>query len=104
MSEKIFSEIEQDLQKHKVLLYMKGSKQMPQCGFSGQVVHILEALGVDFETRNILENPELRQAIKDFSNWPTLPQLYIQGKFIGGCDIVTQMFETGELQELLQSN
>jgi len=74
---------------------------MPQCGFSGQVVHILESLGVAFETRDILEDPELRQAIKEFSNWPTLPQLYVDGKFIGGCDIVAQMYQSSELQKIL---
>lgn len=96
-----FDEIKKDLEEHRVVLYMKGSKLMPQCGFSGQVVHILQTLGVSFEARNILEDPELRQAIKDFSNWPTLPQLYIDGKFIGGCDIVTELFESGQLQKTL---
>lgn len=98
-----FQEIQKDIDSHPILVYIKGSKLMPQCGFSGQVVHILESLGLPFETRNILEDPELRQAIKDFSNWPTLPQLYVQGKFIGGCDIVTQMYESGELQTLLSA-
>ena len=101
MTQALFETIQKDILAHKVILYMKGSKRMPQCGFSGQVVHILESLGVAFETRDILEDPELRQAIKEFSNWPTLPQLYVDGKFIGGCDIVAQMYQSSELQKIL---
>lgn len=94
-------QIKQDIEKHPIILYMKGSRFMPQCGFSARVVHILNSLNIDYETRDVLEDPELRQSIKDFSNWPTLPQLYIHGKFIGGCDIISQLYESGELQTLL---
>ena len=82
---------------------MKGSKDFPQCGFSASVSNILSKLGVDFKDIDILQNPELRQAIKEFSDWPTIPQLYVGGEFIGGCDIVKEMYESGELQELLQA-
>lgn len=97
---KMKEKIKEDIEKHPVLLYMKGNRFMPQCGFSARVVHILNSLGIDYETRDVLEDPELRQGIKDFSNWPTLPQLYIQGKFIGGCDIVSQLYTSGELKDL----
>lgn len=99
--EKVMEQIEDDVANNRVVLYMKGTRMMPQCGFSARVVHILEQCGVDFITRNVLEDDALRQAIKDFSDWPTIPQLYIDGEFIGGCDIVTQLFEEGELQDLL---
>lgn len=93
-----------DIQKlidtHPVILFMKGSKEMPQCGFSGQVVHILSQLGIDFHDVNVLTDPELRQGIKEFSNWPTIPQLYVKGEFIGGCDIVSEMFQSGDLKNL----
>ena len=82
---------------------MKGTKQMPLCGFSAKVVNLLKNLQIDFETRNVLEDDELREGIKAYSNWPTLPQLYIGGTFIGGCDIVTELYESGELKELLVS-
>lgn len=94
-------EIEKDIQTHPIILYMKGNRLMPQCGFSARVVHILEELGKPYETRNVLEDDELRQAIKEYSDWPTLPQLYIKGEFIGGCDIVTELYETGELEKLI---
>ena len=93
--------IKEDVEKHPVILFMKGSKLMPLCGFSGRVVEILSQCGVDFETRNVLEDDELRQGIKEFSNWPTLPQLYVDGKFVGGCDIVMQLHEQGELEKIL---
>jgi monothiol glutaredoxin len=93
--------IENDIKTNKIVLYMKGDKQIPQCGFSGQVVQILNQLGVQYETRDILSDADLRQAIKEFSNWPTLPQLYINGEFVGGCDIVTELFENGELAQLV---
>lgn len=80
---------------------MKGDKYLPKCGFSKQVVHILNSLELDYTTYDILEDPELRQALKLFSNWPTYPQLYINGEFIGGCDIVTEMYQEGELQGLI---
>ena len=84
-----------------VVLFMKGTKQMPQCGFSMQVAQILNHLGVDFKDINVLENMSVRDGIKVYSNWPTIPQLYVKGEFIGGCDIVREMFQAGELQELL---
>jgi len=83
------------------MLYMKGKKYMPQCGFSAQVVHILSDLGVHFEAKDVLEDMALRQAIKDYSDWPTIPQLYVKGEFIGGCDIITELYESGELKTLL---
>ena len=84
-----------------VVLFMKGTKTMPQCGFSMQVTQILGHLGVDFKDINVLENMSVRDGIKAYSNWPTIPQLYVKGEFIGGCDIVREMFQAGELQELL---
>lgn len=93
--------IESEVKNHKVVLIMKGTKLMPQCGFSGQVVQILKNLGVDFVDHNVLQSDRLRQGIKEFSDWPTIPQLYINGEFIGGCDIVTELYESGELQEML---
>jgi monothiol glutaredoxin len=84
-----------------VVLFMKGTKTMPQCGFSMQVAQILQHLGVDFKDINVLEDMSVRDGIKAYSNWPTIPQLYVKGEFIGGCDIVREMFQGGELQELL---
>jgi monothiol glutaredoxin len=86
-----------------VLLFMKGTKQMPQCGFSMQVAHILGHLGVDFKDINVLEDMGVREGIKAYSNWPTIPQLYVKGEFVGGCDIVREMFQAGELQEMLNA-
>ena len=94
-------QIQQDITDNKILLYMKGNKLAPQCGFSAQVVHILTSMGVAFETRNVLESDELRQAIKDFSDWPTIPQLYVNGEFVGGCDIVMELYENNELEDVL---
>lgn len=82
---------------------MKGTKEMPQCGFSAKVVQILNSFGVDYETVDVLADPEIRQGIKDFSNWPTLPQLYVDGKFIGGCDICVEMFQNGELEPIVKN-
>ena len=84
-----------------VVLFMKGTKTMPQCGFSMQVAQILGQLGVDFKDINVLEDMGVREGIKAYSNWPTIPQLYVKGEFVGGCDIVREMFQAGELQELL---
>jgi monothiol glutaredoxin len=86
-----------------VVLFMKGTKAMPQCGFSMQVAQILRHLGVDFKDVNVLEDMSVREGVKAYSNWPTIPQLYVKGEFIGGCDIVREMFQAGELQELLTS-
>jgi monothiol glutaredoxin len=86
-----------------VILFMKGTPMMPQCGFSAAVVRLLDHLGVAYASVNVLEDPEVRQGIKEFSNWPTIPQLYVKGEFVGGCDIVREMFETGELKPFLES-
>jgi len=96
--------IKETLEKNAVVVFMKGSKKFPMCGFSGAVVNIFNNLGVDFADFNMLEpeNQPLRQAIKEYSNWPTLPQIYIKGEFIGGCDITREMFESGELQQMLK--
>jgi monothiol glutaredoxin len=94
--------IHQQVSSHPVVLYMKGSPQFPQCGFSANAVRILHALGVkDFFSVDVLQNPEIRQGIKDYANWPTIPQLYIKGEFVGGSDIMTEMYQNGELKQLL---
>ena len=98
----ILKEIDDIVKNNDVVLFMKGSKHMPQCGFSATVVAILQRLNVSFEDVNVLESLEMRQGIKDYTDWPTIPQLYIKGEFVGGCDIVKEMAETGELQKLLQ--
>ena len=98
-----FAKIQEIISKNDLVLFMKGTKDFPQCGFSAVVVHILKQLGVDFVDINVLADSEIRQAIKDFSDWPTIPQLYVKGEFVGGCDITKEMFQSGELQELLKS-
>jgi monothiol glutaredoxin len=104
MSNPTFDKIESDLSTNDVVLYMKGTKDMPMCGFSGAVVMILSKLSVDFKDINILEDDELRQGIKDYTNWPTIPQLYVKKEFVGGCDIVKEMFLSGELIKLLSKH
>jgi monothiol glutaredoxin len=94
--------IDDVVKSNDVLLFMKGTPKMPMCGFSGQVVQILNHLGVPFKGVNILESDELRQGVKDYSNWPTFPQLYVKGEFVGGADITREMFQAGELQSLLK--
>lgn len=94
--------IDAEVKSTDVVLFMKGTPKMPQCGFSGQCVQILNHLGVPFKGVNILESDELRQGLKDYSNWPTFPQLYVKGEFIGGADITREMFQAGELQALLK--
>ena len=94
----VHEQIEQDVKSNDVLLFMKGTPDAPQCGFSGQVVQILNYLGVPYKGVDVLADPAIRQGVKDFSNWPTVPQLYIKGEFIGGCDIIREMFQAGELQ------
>jgi monothiol glutaredoxin len=89
------------IEQNKIVLFMKGTKTFPQCGFSNAVVEVLKREGVAFETVNVLADPEVRQGIKEFSNWPTIPQLYVNKKFLGGCDIITQMHESGELAKEL---
>ena len=94
--------ISKAVSENEVLLYMKGTPVFPQCGFSSTVVQILDYVGADYESVNVLEDPEIRQGIKDFNNWPTIPQVFVKGEFIGGCDIVKEMFETGELRKLFE--
>jgi len=94
--------IDNEVAKNDVVLFMKGTPQFPMCGFSGQVVQILDYLGVPYKGLNVLENDDLRNGIKSFSNWPTIPQLYVKGEFIGGCDIIREMFQAGELQSLFK--
>ena len=94
--------IDSEVKSSDVVLFMKGTPQFPQCGFSGQVVQILDHIGVDYKGINVLADSEIRQGIKDYSNWPTIPQLYVKGEFIGGCDIIREMFQAGELQQHFQ--
>ncbi len=93
--------IRQIVSDHDVVLFMKGTAGQPRCGFSNQVVQILDHLGVDFHDIDVLADAEIRQGVKDFANWPTIPQLYVKGEFVGGCDIIREMFQTGELQTYL---
>ena len=102
MSNPTHTRIQSDVESHPVVLYMKGTPVFPQCGFSAQVVQVLSHLGVKFKAFNVLEDDELREGIKEFSNWPTIPQLYVGGEFVGGCDIVREMYQSGELAELLK--
>ncbi|MBV9655790.1 MAG: Grx4 family monothiol glutaredoxin [Acetobacteraceae bacterium] len=101
MASPIEDRIQSDITENPVMLYMKGTAMFPQCGFSARVVQILSHMNVPFKTANVLEDPELREGVKQFSNWPTVPQLYVKGEFIGGSDIVTEMFQSGELEKLL---
>ncbi len=96
----VFERIRQDLQDNDVVLFMKGTPVFPQCGFSATVVGVLSHLGIKFKGIDVLQDPGLRDGVKEFSNWPTIPQLYVKGEFVGGCDIVREMFEAGELQTL----
>ena len=91
-----------ELKGNDVVLFMKGTPQFPMCGFSGQVVQILDHLGVTYKGLNVLDSDDLREGIKSYSNWPTIPQLYVKGEFVGGCDIIREMFQAGELQGLLK--
>ncbi len=100
----VYQNIENEINSNDVMLFMKGTPVFPQCGFSARVVDILTKVGVKFATLNVLESHEMREGIKKFSNWPTIPQLYVKKEFIGGCDIITEMFESGELLELLNTN
>ena len=102
MDDTVQQRIAQDVADYPVVLFMKGTPVFPQCGFSAAVVQILSHLGVKFKGIDVLADPEIRQAIKEFSNWPTIPQLYVKGEFVGGCDIVREMFESGELEQLLK--
>ena len=101
MSNPVFERIQSLVDSSDVVLFMKGTQAFPQCGFSATVAKILQHVGVEFADVNVLADPEIRQGIKDFSEWPTIPQLYVKGEFVGGCDIVREMFETGELRAFL---
>ncbi|ADM08234.1 hypothetical protein PB2503_00767 [Parvularcula bermudensis HTCC2503] len=94
-------EIDSAIKSNDIMLFMKGTPQFPQCGFSSAVVQILDYLGADYGSMNVLEDQEIRQGIKDYSDWPTIPQLYVKGEFVGGCDIIREMFEQGELRPFL---
>lgn len=102
MTNPIFDRIRADIENNDVVIYMKGTGVFPQCGFSAAVTQVFSQLGVPFKDVNVLEDPELREAIKAFTNWPTLPQVYVKGEFIGGCDITREMYASGELQALLK--
>ena len=95
--------IKDTVEKNDVVLFMKGTKMMPQCGFSSRVAGVLNYMGIEFADVNVLADAEIRQGIKDFSDWPTIPQLYVQGEFVGGCDIITEMTLSGELDQLLET-
>jgi len=102
-SNPVFERIESEVKDHDIVLYMKGTPVFPQCGFSAAVVQILTQMGVKFKGVDVLLDPSLRQGVKDYSEWPTIPQLYVKGEFVGGCDIVREMYESGELAALLQA-
>ncbi|MFV3076415.1 Grx4 family monothiol glutaredoxin [Niveispirillum fermenti] len=102
MDQTVAERIKRDISDNDVVVYMKGTPVFPQCGFSAAVVQVLSHIGVKFKGIDILVDPALRQGIKEFTNWPTIPQLYVKGEFVGGCDIVREMYETGELQDLLR--
>ena len=101
MTDAVHDRIKAEITENPVVLYMKGTPVFPQCGFSARVVQILSHVGVPFKGVNVLADMEVREGIKSFSDWPTIPQLYVQGEFVGGCDIVTEMFQSGELQAML---
>jgi monothiol glutaredoxin len=102
MTPEVKTRIDQLLSENKIMVFMKGSKLMPQCGFSNNVVQILNTLGVPYETIDILADPEIRQGIKEYSNWPTIPQIYIDGEFVGGSDIAIELYQSGELQQMVE--
>ncbi|HIK54931.1 MAG TPA: Grx4 family monothiol glutaredoxin [Synechococcales cyanobacterium M55_K2018_004] len=102
MTPELKQQIDNIVNQHKIVVFMKGNKLMPQCGFSNNVVQILNVLGVPFETVDVLADPEIRQGIKEYSNWPTIPQVYINGEFIGGSDIMVELYQKGELQQMVE--
>ncbi|MGH6877995.1 MAG: Grx4 family monothiol glutaredoxin [Rhizomicrobium sp.] len=104
MTGTVTERIASDIEANDVVLFMKGTPVFPQCGFSAAVVQILTQLGVKFKSFDVLKDPELRQGVKEFSNWPTIPQLYVKGEFVGGCDIIREMHETNELEALLKQH
>ena len=103
MNEVVKTRIETIINENDVVLFMKGTAKMPQCGFSSRVAGILNYLQVNFKDVNVLEDEDIRQGIKEYANWPTIPQLYVKGEFVGGCDIIREMYESGELNELISS-
>jgi len=103
MTRNVHAELEATINASPIVLFMKGDAEMPQCGFSAVVVQILKLLDKPFTAVNVLLDPEIRQGIKDYSNWPTIPQLYVTGEFVGGCDIVREMYQTGELRQIMES-
>jgi len=101
MDDQIKQQIENDVKSNKVFLYMKGTPESPQCGFSAQVVSILQSYDTDFKSFNVLDDEDIRQGIKEYSDWPTVPQLYVNGEFVGGCDVMTEMHQSGDLKKVL---
>ncbi len=104
MESEVFERIRAAIASDRIVIFMKGTRNFPMCGFSAATVQVFEQLGVPFTTVDVLADPELREAIKQFSNWPTIPQVYVDGKFVGGCDIVRELYESGELQELVKGS
>ncbi|MEQ9482782.1 Grx4 family monothiol glutaredoxin [Coleofasciculus sp. F4-SAH-05] len=102
MTPAVKERIDQLINQDKIVVFMKGTKLMPQCGFSNNVVQILNTLGVSYATVNVLDDPELRQGIKEYSNWPTIPQVYVNGEFIGGSDVMIELYQNGELQQMVE--
>lgn len=102
MSAEVQQKIKEKVESTPVLLFMKGTKEVPQCGFSAQVVQILNGYGVSYDTVNVLDDWDVREGVKEFSNWPTIPQLYVKGEFVGGCDIAMELHRKGQLQEILE--
>ncbi|MBD2196305.1 MULTISPECIES: Grx4 family monothiol glutaredoxin [Calothrix] len=102
MTPEVKQKIDNYVKQNKIFVFMKGNKLMPQCGFSNNAVQVFNTLGVPFETFDVLSDPEIRQGIKEYSNWPTIPQVYINGEFIGGSDILIEMYQSGELQQLVE--
>ena len=103
MENSVKEKIENLINESEVMLFMKGTPEMPQCGFSAAVVGVLNHLGVNYKTSNVLQDEEIREGIKEYSDWPTIPQLYVKNEFVGGCDIIREMYESGELNELISS-
>ena len=104
MDTSILTRIQNDVESNQVMLYMKGTPVFPQCGFSAAVVAVLNNVGGEYHSVNVLEDPGVREGIKEYANWPTIPQLYVNGEFVGGCDIIREMYETGELTQYLTDN
>ncbi|MEM6903202.1 MAG: Grx4 family monothiol glutaredoxin [Pseudomonadota bacterium] len=103
MENPVHEQIKREVTDNNVVLFMKGTPTFPMCGFSAAVVQVMNHLGIDYHSVNVMDDPGVRQGIKEFSDWPTIPQLYVKGEFVGGCDIVREMFETGELMEMFNT-